>query len=111
MGAQAQALQGKVALVTGSSRGIGAAIAKRFALEGAGVAVHGRDDAAIAATRREIEDAGGRAISVAGDVTRFADVEAMRAAVERELGPIDILVANAGGSFTPPGPLEEISEE
>ena len=105
------ALEGKVALVTGSSRGIGAAIAKLFAREGARVAVHGRDEAAMAATRREIEEAGGRAIAVAADVTRYADIEAMRARIERELGPIDILVANAGGSFTPPGLLEQISEE
>jgi 3-oxoacyl-[acyl-carrier protein] reductase len=105
------ALEGAVALVTGSSRGIGAAIAKLFAREGARVAVHGRDEAAMDATRREIEEAGGRAIAVAADVTRYREIEAMRARVERELGPIDILVANAGGSFTPPGPLEEISEE
>jgi 3-oxoacyl-[acyl-carrier protein] reductase len=105
------ALEGKVALVTGSSRGIGAAIAKLFAREGARVAVHGRDEAALAATRREIEAEGGRAIAVAADVTRWADIEAMRTRIERELGPIDILVANAGGSFTPPGPLEQITEE
>jgi 3-oxoacyl-[acyl-carrier protein] reductase len=106
-----RALEGKVALVTGSSRGIGAAIAKLFAGAGARVAVHGRDEASMAATRREIEAAGGRAIAVAADVTRAAEIEAMRARIEGELGPIDILVANAGGSFTPPGPLEQISEE
>jgi 3-oxoacyl-[acyl-carrier protein] reductase len=106
-----RALEGKVALVTGSSRGIGAGIAKRFAREGANVAVHGRDEASMAATRWEIERAGGRAIAVAADVTRYVEIEAMRVHVERELGPIDILVANAGGSFTPPAPLEQISEE
>jgi len=105
------ALEGTVALVTGSSRGIGAAIAKLFAREGARVAVHGRDGAAMDATRREIEEAGGRALAVAADVTRYGEIEAMRARVEHELGPINILVANAGGSFTPPGPLEEISED
>lgn len=45
------------------------------------------------------------------DVTRFDEIEAMRRQIEAELGPVDILVANAGGSFTPPGPIEEISEE
>lgn len=46
-----------------------------------------------------------------GDVTRFSDVEAMRERIEAELGPIDVLVANAGGSFTKPGPIEETPEE
>jgi 3-oxoacyl-[acyl-carrier protein] reductase len=104
-------LEGKIALVTGSSRGIGAAIARLFAQEGAKVAVHGRDSKALAAVHAEIERAGGRAIQVVGDTTRMADIEAMRRRIEQELGPIDILVANAGGSFSPPGPLEEITEE
>jgi 3-oxoacyl-[acyl-carrier protein] reductase len=104
-------LEGKVALVTGSSRGIGAAIAKRFAQSGASVAVHGRDRAALATVQGQITRSGGRAIQVEADVTRLAEVEAMRTQVERELGPIDILVANAGGNPVPPGPLEEISEE
>jgi 3-oxoacyl-[acyl-carrier protein] reductase len=104
-------LEGKVALVTGASRGIGAAIARRFAAAGARVAVHGRDKAALAGIRSEIESAGGTALDIAADVTRLGEIEAMRHRVEGELGPIDILVANAGGSHTPPGPVEEISEE
>ena len=104
-------LAGKVALVTGSSRGIGAAIARRFARGGARVAVHGRDPAALAAVHGEIERDGGRAIQVAADVTSYAEIETMRLRIEHELGPIDILVANAGGSPIPPGTVEDISEE
>jgi 3-oxoacyl-[acyl-carrier protein] reductase len=104
-------LDRKVALVTGSSRGIGAAIARLFAQEGAKVAVHGRDPKALTAVREEIEREGGTAIAIAADITKFVEIEAMRRTVERDLGPIDILVANAGGSFVPPGPLEQITEE
>jgi 3-oxoacyl-[acyl-carrier protein] reductase len=104
-------LAGKVALVTGSSRGIGAAIAKLFAREGAKVVVHGRDETALTAVRKEIEQTGGTAIQVSGDVTRFADIERMRSQIERELGPADIVVANAGASLTPPGIFEDITEE
>ncbi len=104
-------IEGKVALVTGSSRGIGAAIATLFASRGAKVAVHGRDAAAVESVRLAIEGAGGSAIQVVGDVTRADDVEAIRRDVEQRLGPIDILVANAGGSLTPPGPIEDIAEE
>jgi 3-oxoacyl-[acyl-carrier protein] reductase len=103
-------LADKVALVTGSSRGIGAAIARLFAGQGAKVAVQGRDRAAMAEVQADIERAGGRAIQVAADVTRAAEVQAMREQIERELGPIDVLVANAGGSVDPPGPVEEVSE-
>ncbi|HWE24170.1 MAG TPA: SDR family NAD(P)-dependent oxidoreductase [Myxococcales bacterium] len=106
-----KSLEDKVALVTGSSRGIGAAIARLFALHGAKVALHGRDTKALSRVQIDIAQSGGRAIQVEGDVRKFADVEAMRRRVETELGPIDILVANAGGSFTKPGPLEDISEE
>ena len=73
--------------------------------------VHGRDAAALSSIRKEIELTGGCSIQVKGDVTNFADVEAVRLRIEAEFGPVDILVANAGGSFTPPGPLEDTSEE
>ena len=106
-----KALQGKVALVTGSSRGIGAAIARVFAREGAHVALHGRDEAALLAVRAEVEREGGRVTHVRADLTRYAEIEAMRERIERDLGPIEILVANSGGSYVKPGPLEETSEE
>jgi len=84
----------QVALVTGSSRGIGAAIAKSFAQEGAKVVVHGRDGAALSSIRKGIELAGGRSMQVSGDVTNFAEIEAARLRIEAEFGPLDILVAN-----------------
>lgn len=103
-------LAGRTALVTGSSRGIGAAIARRLALAGARVAVHGRDAEARAAVAGAIRQQGGSAIEVGGDVTRPDQVEAMRVEVERQLGPVDILVANAAGHAVGPGvPIEQIS--
>jgi len=101
----------KVALVTGSSRGIGAAIARLFAQEGAKVVVHGRDARALSSVQADIERAGGKAMYVTADITRFAEIETMRRQIEQAFGPVDILVANAGGSFTRPGPLEQIDEE
>ncbi len=104
-------LNEKVALVTGSSRGIGTAIAKLFAEQGAKVVLNGRDAKALSAFQTDIEQQGGKAMSVVADVTRFAEIEEMRRQIERELGPVDILVANAGGNPVRPGLLEEISEE
>jgi 3-oxoacyl-[acyl-carrier protein] reductase len=104
-------LNDQVALVTGSSRGIGAAIAARLAREGAAVAVHGRDGRAVGEVAAAITRDGGKAIGVTGDLTGFGQVEAIRVRVEAELGPVGILVANAGGNFTPPALLEDIPEE
>jgi 3-oxoacyl-[acyl-carrier protein] reductase len=104
-------LKDKVVLVTGSSRGIGAAIATHFADHGAKVVVHGRDAAAASAVATRIEQAGGHAMPVVADVTSFADLETMRRRIEDELGPVDVLVANAGGNQVRPGPVEQVSEE
>src|SRR3954463_11684828 len=68
-------LKDKVALVTGSSRGIGAAIAREFARHGAQVVVHGRDVEAMTAVRAGIERDGGRAIQLTADTTSFAELE------------------------------------
>jgi 3-oxoacyl-[acyl-carrier protein] reductase len=103
-------LHGRTALVTGGSRGIGATTAKLLAAHGAAVAVNGRDADAVAAMTAEIAEEGGRAMAAVGDVTRFEQVEAMRESIEHTLGPVDVLVANAGGSPVRPGPLEDISD-
>ena len=68
-------LRHKVALVTGSSRGIGAAIAKCFARYGARVALHGRDVSALSRVARDITEARGDALQVTGDVTQFSDID------------------------------------
>jgi 3-oxoacyl-[acyl-carrier protein] reductase len=66
---------------------------------------------ALAAAHAEIESNGGRAIYVTADTTKLDEVEAMRLQIEQQLGPIDVLIANAGGNYTMPGPLEDIGED
>ena len=73
--------------------------------------LHGRDKTALANVGRDIGLAGGTAVELRADVTSFREIEAMRERVESELGPVDILVANAGGSFTMPAALEELPED
>jgi 3-oxoacyl-[acyl-carrier protein] reductase len=104
-------LAGKVAVVTGGSRGIGAATARLLAANKARVAINGRDEAAIEAVVAGIRSEGGEAIGVAADVTDLAAVEDMRERVERELGPAEVLVAFAGGGQIRPGPTARITEE
>ena len=104
-------LTGKVALVTGSSRGIGAAVATHFAQAGARVVLHGRDEAALDRLRVGIVDAGGEAIAVTGDITVAADLDRMRERILAAYGRVDVLVANAGSTSSRPAPIEDITEE
>lgn len=90
-------LKGKVALITGGSRGIGRAIAIALAEAGAQVAVNYRENRVAAdETVSAVEARGGRAIAIRADVSSENEVAAMVAAVERALGPVAILVNNAG---------------
>ncbi|WP_433223736.1 SDR family NAD(P)-dependent oxidoreductase [Microtetraspora malaysiensis] len=94
-------LAGKVALVTGGSRGIGAATCHALAANGVKVAVNGRDRAAIDAVVEKITADGGTAVAAPGDVTDEAAVRDMRDTIERALGPVEILAAFAGGQGAP----------
>jgi 3-oxoacyl-[acyl-carrier protein] reductase len=103
-------LEGKVAVVTGASRGIGKAIAEVYAAHGASVLVAYRsNDEAAQRTVDGIRAAGGEATAFRGDVSRTADTEAMAAAAVRHYGSIDILCANA--VIYPAAPIERMTEE
>jgi 3-oxoacyl-[acyl-carrier protein] reductase len=103
-------LEGKIALITGGSRGIGAAIAKRLAADGAHVAVtYSKDASSASAIVKSIEGNGGKAVAIQADAV---DPEAIRAAVEKAvstLGGLDILVNNAGVAI--PKPFEQATLE
>ena len=103
-------LKGRVALVTGGSRGIGRAVAISLADAGAAVAVNYREQADAAGDVVEtIRKADGRAMAVGADVSRAGEVARMVATVERELGPVDILVNNAGIGLV--RSLDDLTEE
>jgi NAD(P)-dependent dehydrogenase (short-subunit alcohol dehydrogenase family) len=89
-------LQGKVALITGASSGIGRATAQRFAGEGARLVINDIDGARLETLRAEIVSAGGAVRAVIGDVSKTADAEAMVAEAVASFGRLDVLVANAG---------------
>src|SRR6202171_105491 len=89
-------LVGKVALVTGGSRGIGKAIAARLAALGAAVAICGRNEVKLRETRSALETSGAQAFAMKADVTSPSEIAALVSKTEGQLGAIDILVNNAG---------------
>jgi NAD(P)-dependent dehydrogenase (short-subunit alcohol dehydrogenase family) len=98
-------LEGKVALVTGGTSGIGLAAAKAFAAEGAKVFITGRRQAELDAAVRSI---GGSAVGVRGDVTKPADLDNLFAHIEKAAGRLDVVYANAGsGTMAPLGAITE----
>ncbi len=95
-------LTGRVALVTGSSQGIGFALARALGTAGASVILNGRDPARLGEAERALRDAGINAASAAFDVTDARQVADAVDAIEKRVGPIDILVNNAGMQFRTP---------
>ncbi len=100
-------LAGKVAIVTGGSRGIGAATAAALAANGCAVAIVGRDIQALRAVAHGIESRGGRAIWTAADCTVPDEVEGVAALVTEHFGPADIVAAFAGGNGMPVPTVQE----
>ncbi len=103
-------LENKVALITGSGRGIGRATAKLFAKEDASVFLTARTETELAATAKEIAAGGGKAAYMTADLTREADCSRVVSAARAKFGRVDILVNNAG-HYGPVAPVEEYSLE
>ena len=109
--AQANRLEGKVALVTGSSRGIGRAIVERLARDGATVIVnYSKSSAAAEEAVTSIRAAGGKAIAIQADISSVPDVRRLYAEIDKQFGRLDIVVNNAG--ILPPAvPVAEETEK
>ncbi|MQA02217.1 MAG: SDR family NAD(P)-dependent oxidoreductase [Streptosporangiales bacterium] len=101
-------LEGRTALVTGATSGIGRAVAVELATEGADVVVVGRDTTRLDKVAQDVETAGRRAWAVAADITELAGTDLVKQQVD-DLGGVDVLVNNAGG--TPWGGLERFDDQ
>jgi NAD(P)-dependent dehydrogenase (short-subunit alcohol dehydrogenase family) len=107
MSQETRSLDGKVALVMGASRGIGAEIARAYAAVGAGVVVAARDEQALLRVADDIARAGGHAVAMRADVSSEADVRSVVNAAVDEFGRLDVACNNAAGG-APPTPLAEL---
>ncbi|RKY70235.1 MAG: hypothetical protein DRP97_04070 [Candidatus Latescibacterota bacterium] len=104
-------LKDKVAIVTGSSKGLGRAFARTFAQEGADVVVNGRDVPAMETVCREIEGMGRKALMIPADVREADQVREMVDQTLTAFGRIDILINNAGGALFTPVAMDQLREE
>lgn len=103
-------LEGKISIITGGGRGIGKAIAKRFAEEGSVVVIVARSNEELETTLKEIENIGGEGFSIQADISRISDVQKLVSKIIEKYSKIDILVNNAG-MITPIGPIHETNVE
>ena len=103
-------LKGKIVLVTGSSKALGAETARRFAASGAKVVVNGRDERAIENVAASIRAEGGECIGVRADVTSAEELSTLRATIRGRFGDVDVLAAFAGGLGSPV-PVLDITED
>jgi len=104
-------LRGRIALVTGGSGAIGASTCRHLAMNGMKVAVNGRNPQAVAAVVEAIRASNGEALGVPADCTKPDELARIRADIERHWGPVDALLAFAGGSQSRPTPLQDVTEQ
>jgi len=109
MSASYSDLQNKVVLVTGSSKALGAETACAFSRVGAKVVVNGRDEQAIQRVVNSIEAHGGECLGIAADATSATELQRLRSTIYQHFGPLDILLAFAGGLGNPV-PVLDITE-
>jgi NAD(P)-dependent dehydrogenase (short-subunit alcohol dehydrogenase family) len=102
-------LEGKVALISGASQGLGRALALAYAKEGASIVINSRSEESIRPVAEEAESMGAEVLALAADVSKSADVERLVDAATRRFGKIDVLVNNAGIDIIKPA--EEFSED